>query len=55
MGFFMQKDMMLRKGLSTAYIFDGSVIPENTNGIFRSSIVFYWHAEKKVVMKLALT
>lgn len=53
-GFLMQKDIMFLKGLSTAYIFLGKFIPQKTKGMLRSSMVFYWHAEKNVVMKFAL-
>lgn len=50
----MQKDIIFLKGLSTAYIFLGKFIPQNTKGMFKSSIIFYWHAEKNVVIKFAL-
>jgi hypothetical protein len=40
-GFFIQNEVMFLKGLSTAYIFFGSVIPQNMNGIFKSAMAFY--------------
>lgn len=54
-GFLIQKEIIFRKGLSIAYILVGRVMPQNTKGIFKSSIEYYWQAVKKVVKKFTLT